>query len=38
MDTWQRGSDENLITTTSLSRGAFCALLTRFSSFYDIPT
>ncbi|KAE8982451.1 hypothetical protein PR001_g23726 [Phytophthora rubi] len=38
MDTWQRGSDENLITTTSLSRGAFCDLLNRFASFYEIPS
>ncbi|KAE9224594.1 hypothetical protein PF004_g12173 [Phytophthora fragariae] len=37
MDTWTRGTDENFINTTSLSRSAFCMLLERFAPFYDIP-
>ncbi|KAE8960402.1 hypothetical protein PR002_g30228 [Phytophthora rubi] len=38
MDTWSRGTDENFITTTSLSRSAFCMLLERFAPFYEIPS
>ncbi|KAL3656646.1 hypothetical protein V7S43_018549 [Phytophthora oleae] len=38
MELWLHGTDENLITKTSLSRSPFTELLDRFSRFYDIPS
>ncbi|KAE9054763.1 hypothetical protein PF007_g32534, partial [Phytophthora fragariae] len=37
MDTWNGGTDENLITITSLSRASFSLLLSRFAAHYEIP-
>ncbi|EGZ15507.1 hypothetical protein PHYSODRAFT_409997, partial [Phytophthora sojae] len=37
MDTWLKGTDENMITVTSLSRASFNQLLSRFVLYYEIP-
>ncbi|EGZ11531.1 hypothetical protein PHYSODRAFT_516812, partial [Phytophthora sojae] len=37
MDTWLKGTDENMINVTSLSRALFNLLLSRFAPHYEIP-
>ncbi|RAW35746.1 hypothetical protein PC110_g7974 [Phytophthora cactorum] len=38
MNAWLRGTDKNVLTTTSLTRHSFVQFLERFQPYYDIST
>ncbi|KAF1787938.1 hypothetical protein GQ600_3383 [Phytophthora cactorum] len=38
MDTWERSTDKNFLTTTSLTRDSFCRIFESIKLFYAIPT